>query len=72
LFSFKENQETLYDEVKTCFGGTDFAHPAWNTITSIGLVESIRRAGETVTCEQGYYVTSLPADPEVFGTSLGY
>jgi predicted transposase YbfD/YdcC len=43
---------------------------AWNTIKSIGLVESIRRAGETVTCERGYYITSLPANPEVFGTSV--
>jgi hypothetical protein len=28
VFSLKENQETLYDEVKICFEGTDFAHPA--------------------------------------------
>jgi predicted transposase YbfD/YdcC len=46
------------------------AHPAWNTITSIGVIESIRTIGETVTTEQRYYVTSLPADPVVFGTSV--
>jgi predicted transposase YbfD/YdcC len=105
VFSLKENQETLYDDVKTYFEGIDFTrpdpliktsstfevdhgrqerrnhavtddvswlvatHPAWNTIRSIGLVESIRTVGETVTTEQRYYVTSLPADPVVFGTS---
>jgi predicted transposase YbfD/YdcC len=46
------------------------AHPAWNTITSIGLVESIRTVGETDTTEQRYYVSSLSADPVVFGTSV--
>jgi hypothetical protein len=28
------------------------AHPAWNTMTSIGVIESIRTLGETVTTEQ--------------------
>ncbi|MDR2246209.1 MAG: hypothetical protein LBE17_05990 [Treponema sp.] len=28
------------------------AHPAWNTITSIGVIESIRTIGETATTEQ--------------------
>jgi predicted transposase YbfD/YdcC len=46
------------------------AHPAWNTIKSIGLVESVRTLGETATTEQRYYVSSLPADPVVFGTSI--
>jgi predicted transposase YbfD/YdcC len=27
VFSLKENQETLYDDVKTYFEGIDFAHP---------------------------------------------
>jgi predicted transposase YbfD/YdcC len=106
VFSLKENQETLYDDVKTYFEGIDFAHPdplvktssafevdhgrqerrshavtddvswlvaahpAWNTIKSVGVIESIRTLGETVTTEQRYYVTSLPADPVVFGASV--
>jgi predicted transposase YbfD/YdcC len=105
VLSLKENQETLYDDVKTYFAGIDFArpdpliqtnsafdvdhgrqerrshaitddvswlvaaHPAWNTIKSIGVVESIRTVGEKVTIEYRYYVSSLPADPEVFGSS---
>jgi hypothetical protein len=28
------------------------AHPAWNTITSIGVIESIRTLGETATAKQ--------------------
>jgi predicted transposase YbfD/YdcC len=57
-------------------GGTDdvswlvAAHPAWNTIKSIGVVESIRTIGEAVTIEQRYYISSLPADPVVFGASV--
>jgi predicted transposase YbfD/YdcC len=106
VLSLKENQETLYDDVKTYFDGIDFAHPAplvetsstfdvdhgrqerrnhavtgdvswlidahpaWSTITSIGVVESIRTIGETVSTEQRYYVSSLPPDPVVFGTSV--
>ncbi|MDR3162089.1 MAG: ISAs1 family transposase, partial [Spirochaetaceae bacterium] len=46
------------------------AHPAWNTIKSIGVVESIRTIGETVTTEQRYYVSSLPPDPVLFGSSV--
>jgi predicted transposase YbfD/YdcC len=46
------------------------AHPAWTTIKSIGVVESIRTVGEAVTTEQRYYVSSLPADPVVFGSSV--
>jgi predicted transposase YbfD/YdcC len=91
VLSLKENQETLYDDVKTYFKGIDFAHPdplvqtdrtfevdhgrrerrnhavtgdvswlvdthpAWNTIKSIGVVESIRTIGERVTTELRYY-----------------
>jgi predicted transposase YbfD/YdcC len=40
------------------------ARPAWSTVTSIGTV------GETVTPEQRYYVSSLPADPVMFGSSV--
>jgi predicted transposase YbfD/YdcC len=36
------------------------AHPAWSTIKSIGVVESIRTVGEAVTTERRYYVSSLP------------
>ncbi|MDR1251692.1 MAG: ISAs1 family transposase, partial [Treponema sp.] len=46
------------------------AHPAWKTIKSIGVVESIRTVGETVSTELRYYISSLPADPVVFGTSV--
>jgi predicted transposase YbfD/YdcC len=106
VFSLKENQETLYDDVKTYFAGIDFTrpdpliktsstfevdhsrlerrnhavtddvswliatHPTWNTIKSIGVVESIRTIDETVTTEYRYYISSLPADPVVFGASV--
>ncbi|MDR1250299.1 MAG: ISAs1 family transposase [Treponema sp.] len=106
VLSLKENQETLYDDVKTYFEGIDFthpdplvqtdstfevdhgrqerrnhavtgdvswlvaAHPAWNTIKSIGVVESIRTIGERVSTEQRYYVSSLPPDPVVLGSSV--
>jgi predicted transposase YbfD/YdcC len=46
------------------------AHSAWNTIKSIGVVESIRMVGGTTTTELRYYISSLPADPVVFGTSV--
>jgi predicted transposase YbfD/YdcC len=106
VLSLKENQETLYDDVKTYFEGSDGAHPdpliktsstfdidhgrqerrnhavtdgaawlvathpAWNTIKSIGRIESIRMVGEMVTAEQRYYVSSLPADPVLLGSSV--
>jgi predicted transposase YbfD/YdcC len=106
VLSLKENQETLYDDVKTYFDGIDFtrpdpliktsstfdvdhgrqerrnhavtgdvswlvdAHPAWSTIKSIGVVQSIRTIGETVTTEQRYYVSSLPPDPVMLGSSV--
>jgi hypothetical protein len=89
VFSLKENQETLYGDVKTCFGGIDFArpdppakaggafevdhgrrerrnhaitddvsrlvasHPAWNTMASIGVIESIRTLGASVRAHWG-------------------
>jgi predicted transposase YbfD/YdcC len=34
------------------------------------VVESVRTVGEAVTTEQRYYVSSLPADPVVLGTSV--
>jgi predicted transposase YbfD/YdcC len=106
VVSLKENQETLYDDVKTSFEDIDFAHPdpliktdrtfevdhgrqerrnhgvtgdvswlvdahpAWNTVKSIGVVESVRTIGETVGTEQRYYVSSLPPDPVLFGSSV--
>jgi hypothetical protein len=36
----------------------------------MGLVESICMVGETVTTEHRYYVSSLPANPVVFGVSV--
>jgi predicted transposase YbfD/YdcC len=41
-------------------------HPAWRTITSIGVIEAKRDLGGTVSIERRYYVSSLPADPELF------
>jgi predicted transposase YbfD/YdcC len=34
------------------------------------VVESIRTIGETVSTELRYYISSLPADPVMFGTSV--
>jgi predicted transposase YbfD/YdcC len=34
------------------------------------VVESIRTVGETTTTESRYYISSLPADPVIFGASV--
>jgi predicted transposase YbfD/YdcC len=41
-------------------------HPAWNSIKSIGVIESRREVGEKVSVEQRHYVSSLPPDPALF------
>jgi predicted transposase YbfD/YdcC len=41
-----------------------------NTIKSIGVVESIRTVGGTVSTELRYYISGLPADPVVFGANV--
>jgi alkanesulfonate monooxygenase SsuD/methylene tetrahydromethanopterin reductase-like flavin-dependent oxidoreductase (luciferase family) len=38
-------------------------HPLWKSIKSIGIIEAFREQGEKTSCERGYYVSSLPADP---------
>jgi predicted transposase YbfD/YdcC len=101
LFSLKENQETLHDDVQEYFKDLDFTrpepgirvhtthevdhgrverrehattddvswlvtrHPAWETIKSIGVIEGRRETGGEVSTERRYYVSSLPADPEL-------
>jgi predicted transposase YbfD/YdcC len=41
-------------------------HPAWKSITSIGVIESRREVGEKAGVERRYYVSSLPADSDLF------
>jgi predicted transposase YbfD/YdcC len=45
-------------------------HPLWNTIKSIGMVESRREVKGIVTTERRYFVSSLPADPEQFAHAV--
>lgn len=45
-------------------------HPRWKTIQSIGIVDSRREVKGTVTCERRYFVTSLPAEAEVFANTV--
>lgn len=44
-------------------------HAAWRTIRSIGMIEGRREIGGSVTTERRYYLSSLPADPELFATA---
>ena len=41
-------------------------HPAWNTIKSFGVVESIRETPSKTSIEQRYFISSLPPDPKLF------
>jgi predicted transposase YbfD/YdcC len=41
-------------------------HPKWNTIRSIGFVDSRREERGKVTYERRHFVSSLPADAELF------
>lgn len=41
-------------------------HPHWHTIRSIGMIEASRAVAGSVSVERRYYVSSLPADPELF------
>jgi predicted transposase YbfD/YdcC len=106
LFSLKENQETLYEDVKEYFQDLDFSHPpvgiqvtegvdvdhgrierrkagitdevgwlwerhpAWESIKSIGVIESRRDVGEKVSVERRYYISSLPADAKLFALAV--
>jgi predicted transposase YbfD/YdcC len=106
VFSLKENQETLYQDVAEYFQGIDFSHPepdvlvestfdvdhgrlerrsygvsgnvswlierhpAWKTIKSIGVVQSIRETPEKTSTEYRYYVSSLNPDPELFAMAV--
>jgi predicted transposase YbfD/YdcC len=105
LFALKENQGTLYEDVKTYFEGFDRTrpdpavavhttfdvdhgrlesrlygitsdtawlierHPAWKSITSIGVIDSTRELGDKVSHERRFYVSSLPSDPQVFAAA---
>ena len=42
----------------------------WLGLTSVGLVESTRTAGDTTTTEQRYYVSSLPRDAETLARAV--
>lgn len=44
-------------------------HAAWHTIRSIGMIEGRREIGDSVTTDRRYYLSSLPADPELFATA---
>ncbi|MDR1316012.1 MAG: ISAs1 family transposase [Spirochaetales bacterium] len=105
LFALKENQGTLYEDVKTYFEDVDQTHPdptvavhttfdvdhgriekrfhgitsdvswlierhpAWKSITSIGMIDSKREIGDKVSFERRLYVSSLPPDPELFAVT---
>jgi predicted transposase YbfD/YdcC len=41
-------------------------YPKWKTINSVGVIESTREIQGVITTERRYYVSSLPADPDLF------
>ena len=45
-------------------------HPHWETIQSIGLVDSCREVKGKETCERRYFISSLPADAKEFARSV--
>jgi predicted transposase YbfD/YdcC len=44
-------------------------HPAWKSIRSIGVIDSKRESGGKVSLERRLYVSSLPADPQLFAVT---
>ncbi|MDR3174444.1 MAG: ISAs1 family transposase, partial [Treponema sp.] len=44
-------------------------HPTWKSIKSIGVIDSKREQGDKVSRERRLYVSSLPADPELFAVT---
>jgi predicted transposase YbfD/YdcC len=106
VFSLKENQPSLHQDVTEYFKDLDFSHPepdvlvestfdvdhgrwerrrygvsgnvswlterhpAWNTIKSIGVVQSTRETPEKTSTERRYYVSSLTPDPKRFATAV--
>jgi predicted transposase YbfD/YdcC len=42
----------------------------WANLTTIGCVESRRQVGDKITCEQRYYLLSLPLDAKRFATAV--
>jgi predicted transposase YbfD/YdcC len=44
--------------------------PAWKTINSIGIVQSVRETPEKTSTERRYYVSSLAPDPKLFATAV--
>jgi predicted transposase YbfD/YdcC len=45
-------------------------HPAWNTIKSFGVIQSIRETPLKTTTEQRYFISSLPPDPKLFAAAV--
>jgi predicted transposase YbfD/YdcC len=45
-------------------------HPAWKTIKSFGVVQSIRETPEKTSAERRYYISSLPPDPKLFAVAV--
>lgn len=41
-------------------------HPNWQSIQSIGVIESKREIGDQISIERRHYLSSLPADPQLF------
>jgi hypothetical protein len=46
-------------------------HPAWKSIKSIGIIDSKRELGDKVSLERRLYVSSLPADCQLFAVTGG-
>jgi predicted transposase YbfD/YdcC len=53
-------------------GNTDYLVGAerWAKLTTIGCVESQRQIGDTLTCENRYYLLSLPLDAQLFAAAV--
>jgi len=45
-------------------------HPAWDTIQSIGVVQSVRETPQKTTTERRYFISSLTADPKLFAVAV--
>ena len=44
--------------------------PAWDTIKSIGVVQSVRETPQKTTTERRYFISSLTADPKLFAVAV--
>jgi predicted transposase YbfD/YdcC len=45
-------------------------NPKWKSIKTIGIVECTRQEKEKTTVERRHFISSLPADPELFGKTV--